>query len=326
MSIVAAVFDAVLGLMLIWLAWRLLRSDDLFKAVVLFIVFGLMVALAWARLGSPDLALAEAAIGAGLTGVLLLITLATTGHSAYATFDARPRVRLGWAGRWTRGLLVAGVAAILATAVWSMAEDFRGLAPAVDQRIAEAGAANPVTAVLLNFRSWDTLLEIGVLLLALTATWALGGRPVSAFPGAVRMGGMFTVLARFLVPLLVLTGIYLVWAGTNQPGGAFQAGTLIGAAGIVLLLSGLLAPHRGHAFPLRVLQVFGLLVFLSAGLAGLFGGHFLEYPAGQVGAFILGVELALTVSIAVTLGALFFAAEPHAARPLPVQGRQQEAP
>jgi len=64
--------DAPLAAALVWVAWRLLGSDDLFKAVVLFIVFGLLMALAWARLAAPDLALAEAAIGAGLTGALLL--------------------------------------------------------------------------------------------------------------------------------------------------------------------------------------------------------------------------------------------------------------
>jgi energy-converting hydrogenase B subunit D len=65
-------FDAILGLSLIWLAWRVLSAPDLFKAVVLFIVFGLLMALAWARLDAPDIALAEAAIGAGLTGALML--------------------------------------------------------------------------------------------------------------------------------------------------------------------------------------------------------------------------------------------------------------
>jgi uncharacterized MnhB-related membrane protein len=33
------------------------------------------VAIAWIRLGAPDVAIAEAAIGAGLTGALLLITI-----------------------------------------------------------------------------------------------------------------------------------------------------------------------------------------------------------------------------------------------------------
>ncbi|MFP7754704.1 Na(+)/H(+) antiporter subunit B [Thermodesulfobacteriota bacterium B35] len=65
-------FDGLLGLTLIWLAWRALASPDLFRAIVLFISFGLVMALAWVRLGGIDIALAEAAIGAGLTGALLL--------------------------------------------------------------------------------------------------------------------------------------------------------------------------------------------------------------------------------------------------------------
>ena len=47
------------------------------RAVVMFIVFGLLLTLAWARLDAPDIALAEAAIGAGLTGALLLDAVAT---------------------------------------------------------------------------------------------------------------------------------------------------------------------------------------------------------------------------------------------------------
>jgi energy-converting hydrogenase B subunit D len=66
------VFDILLVATLIWLAVRALAEVKLFKAVVLFIAFGLLVALAWVRLSAPDIALAEAAIGAGITGALLL--------------------------------------------------------------------------------------------------------------------------------------------------------------------------------------------------------------------------------------------------------------
>jgi energy-converting hydrogenase B subunit D len=66
------VFDIILATTLVWLCWRVLSAPDLFKAVVLFIVFGLLMALAWVRLQAPDIALAEAAIGAGLTGALML--------------------------------------------------------------------------------------------------------------------------------------------------------------------------------------------------------------------------------------------------------------
>ncbi|MFZ5576104.1 MAG: Na(+)/H(+) antiporter subunit B [Pseudomonadota bacterium] len=65
-------FDLLLIVALVWSAARALTVADLFRGVVLLIVFGLLMALAWARLGAPDIALAEAAIGAGLTGALLL--------------------------------------------------------------------------------------------------------------------------------------------------------------------------------------------------------------------------------------------------------------
>ncbi len=75
MTLLYSVFDALLGVALLWLAWRTLASPDLFRAIVLFIAFGLLMALAWVRLDAPDIALAEAAIGAGLTGALLLAAL-----------------------------------------------------------------------------------------------------------------------------------------------------------------------------------------------------------------------------------------------------------
>jgi uncharacterized MnhB-related membrane protein len=75
MMVIQWLFDSLLIIALLWLAWRLLSSVDLFKAIVLFIAFGLVMALAWVRLNAPDVALAEAAIGAGLTGALLLSAL-----------------------------------------------------------------------------------------------------------------------------------------------------------------------------------------------------------------------------------------------------------
>ncbi|MEW6293061.1 MAG: DUF4040 domain-containing protein [Pseudomonadota bacterium] len=65
-------FDLLLALALLWSAWRTLATPDIFRAVILFIVFGLLLTLVWSRLAAPDIALAEAAIGAGLTGALLL--------------------------------------------------------------------------------------------------------------------------------------------------------------------------------------------------------------------------------------------------------------
>jgi len=68
-------FDLLLAALLLWSAWRALATPRLDRAIVLFIAFGLLMALAWARLAAPDIALAEAAIGAGITGALLLDAL-----------------------------------------------------------------------------------------------------------------------------------------------------------------------------------------------------------------------------------------------------------
>lgn len=64
--------DVGLALLVIGIGWRSLTERDLFSASVTFIAFGLALALAWVRLGAPDVALAEAALGAGITGVLLV--------------------------------------------------------------------------------------------------------------------------------------------------------------------------------------------------------------------------------------------------------------
>lgn len=67
--------DALLIIILLIAAWVSLTTPDLFRAVIVFIAFGLLVALAWVRLQAPDVAMAEAAVGSGLTGALLLSTL-----------------------------------------------------------------------------------------------------------------------------------------------------------------------------------------------------------------------------------------------------------
>jgi energy-converting hydrogenase B subunit D len=69
------ILDLLLAFALLLICWNALSSPDLFRAVVLFITFGLLVALVWVRLGAPDVAMAEAAVGSGLTGALLLSTL-----------------------------------------------------------------------------------------------------------------------------------------------------------------------------------------------------------------------------------------------------------
>lgn len=70
-----AVFDGLLAALIVVLAWRAVTDAELFRAVVSFVALGLTLAITWFRLAAPDLALAEAAVGGGLTGALMLAAL-----------------------------------------------------------------------------------------------------------------------------------------------------------------------------------------------------------------------------------------------------------
>ncbi len=71
-------FDALLLLLLIATAITVVRATDLVAAVVKFGLYSLMMCVLWQHRGAPDVAIAEAAVGAGVTSVLFLLTVART--------------------------------------------------------------------------------------------------------------------------------------------------------------------------------------------------------------------------------------------------------
>ncbi len=92
MSPAALAFDGLLCLTLLFIAWRLVGASDLFLAIMLFFVFGLLMSVAWVRLNAVDVALAEATIGAGLTGALFLAALSRLRKSNAPPADRSPSV------------------------------------------------------------------------------------------------------------------------------------------------------------------------------------------------------------------------------------------
>ncbi|EXJ13734.1 DUF4040 domain-containing protein [Imhoffiella purpurea] len=82
MAVLILVFDLILVATLLGLALAALTSREPSRAATLFIAFGIWLSLVWARLQAPDLALAEAAIGAGFGGALMLAAARRTAHRA----------------------------------------------------------------------------------------------------------------------------------------------------------------------------------------------------------------------------------------------------
>jgi multisubunit Na+/H+ antiporter MnhB subunit len=307
------ILDGLLVVMLLWLAWASLASRDLFRGIVLFIAFGLVLAMAWVRLGAPDVGLAEAAIGAGLTGALLLATWGRLPRSSADPDAYKPTDGLvsGEPGILIWTLVGAALACVLAgIGVVLMTDPVApGLHDLVASELAISGADNPVTAVLLNFRGYDTLLEIAVLTAALVGVWALGPAPriQEAAPSPMLVG-----LNSTLMPLILLICAYLLWVGKAAPGGAFQAGAVLAAAGVLYVLSGreprVPLPHM----PIRIAAIIGLAVFVGVGVGVMGSGRmFLQYPVDLAGTLILLVEAAATLSIAVILAALFLGGRPE---------------
>jgi multisubunit Na+/H+ antiporter MnhB subunit len=221
---------------------------------------------------------------------------------------------------------IAGVVAValafgvVSRALVDLPERTAGLALEAERSLGRSGVTNPVTAVLLNYRAYDTLLEVAVLLLAIVAVWSF--RPMSPSTVSRPAGPVLAALLRFLLPLLLLTGGYLLWIGAFAPGGAFQGGALLGGAIVLMLLGGLVGRRLLlRRALLRTGLWAGLAVFIATGLGVMLaGGRFLEYPEAHAGDLILLVEAAALVSIGLTLGALFFGGRPDEGEGTPEDG------
>lgn len=198
-------------------------------------------------------------------------------------------------------VLAAGLG--LGAAVLSLPRTPTDIRTRVDATLDASGVAHPVTAVLLNFRAYDTLLEIGVLLLALVGAWSL--RPARPFAQERPVAPMQAQVVRALIPIMVLVAAYLLWMGSKAPGGAFQAGAVLGAVGVLLRLSLQPIPAWRRPVGYRALASLGLVVFSFVGVSTMRDDGLLEYRGDQAAARILLIEAAATLSIGAILAALF---------------------
>lgn len=176
------------------------------------------------------------------------------------------------------------------------------------ENIRSSGVENSVTAVLLNYRGYDTLLEIGVLLLAAIGVLAVGA-PSRLRPYR-KPRPILLLLLQKLLPVIVILSGYILWVGKYAPGGAFQAGALL-AGGAILYVSAMDRPIRVKPGTFKPAMAAGLLVFAVVAVATLITrGQFLGYPVAYAGSLILAIEAAATVSIGAILILLFIGGEP----------------
>ena len=293
--------------------------SDLFAVVMLFGVYSLLTAALFMNLDAVDVAFTEAAVGAGVTTVLMLSSLHLTKR-----WEAMPRRNP------LLGLLVVGITgAALVYAVQDAPLLGDPTAPVhqhvtpryIEQGEAEVGMPNLVTAVLASYRGYDTFGETVVIFAAgLTVLLLLGIKDDDPRirPGVSPIGDQLVLrlVVKILLPVILLFGLYVQFHGDFGAGGGFQAGVIFATAFVLYDLVFGEGSARAVVPPrwLHRLAAIGVLLYGGVGVYSLLAGRpFLDYSAladdpvhGQhLGVLLVELGVGITVFSVVLL--IFYA-------------------
>jgi multicomponent Na+:H+ antiporter subunit B len=183
---------------------------------------------------------------------------------------------------------------------------------------------NMVTAVLADYRGFDTMLETVVVFIAGMAVLAIlrnfsrkkpvkRGHEVSVEPDLI-----VTNTVRLVVPVIQIFSFYVLAHGHVSPGGGFQGGVLMGASFILIALSWDLerALTRFSINRCMVVAALGILLYAGIGVLSMaLGGEFLDYaelekvlPVSREMAryhAMLGVEIGVGFTVTAIMFALY---------------------
>ena len=293
---------------------------DLFAVVMMSGIYSLISASLFLDLDAVDVAFTEAAVGAGISTLLMLASLKLVGRYEHKS-RYKPGLALGV-------VLVTGALLIYGT----LDMPYFGLADApaqlhvapryINDSMAEIGVPNVVTSILASYRGFDTLGEVVVVFTAGIGVMSLllvskqtKEESQTMVPADMRQQIILRVVAKFMLPLILLFALYVQFHGDYGPGGGFQAGVIF-AAGIILytMLFGLSNSQKlFQRKKMELLTAVGVLIYGGVGVVCMFmGGNFLDYsvlrhdPVHGQHLGILLVELGVGITVASVMIVIFF--------------------
>lgn len=228
-------------------------TESLLSAVLIQLGYSTITAVLWLILESPDLAITEAAVGAGVTGILFFVTLRKIEIIGGKMPKKAPKKESTQLDRiyTVLSIIICGTLIYVLLLTVSYLPSFgNGDNPAmnevyqryVENGLAETGAVNIVAGMILDYRAFDTLGESNVLFIAVCSVIILlradknkktglynipqlENRHRDKFDDDVMRGTAYVI-----VPIGILYGIYVILNGHLSAGGGFSGGAIIGAA------------------------------------------------------------------------------------------------
>lgn len=156
-------------------------------AIIIYTTFSLIMSILWIVIKAPDLAITEAAVGAGITSILMYVVLRNIKEIDF--FEGNPKKenvktvknKGNILYKVTSILLSVGIIAILLITVSHLPTQGSADVPAVNEvftryvqdSVEETGALNTVASVILDYRAFDTFGEASMLFTATIAVVAL---------------------------------------------------------------------------------------------------------------------------------------------------------
>ncbi|WP_020162000.1 DUF4040 domain-containing protein [Cycloclasticus pugetii] len=175
------VVDIILLSLIAIHAIAIIRLKSIFTVIMLFAGFSFLSAGLFVVMDAADVAFTEAAVGAGISTVLMLVTLGLT----YSPKDINKEEKRATHNPWLPFMVVLVTGALLIYGTWDIPA-FGDLAAPANQHVApyylgnslsDTGVPNVVTSILASYRGFDTLGEVTVIFTAGIAVLLLiGGR------------------------------------------------------------------------------------------------------------------------------------------------------
>jgi len=285
-------------------------------------IYGLLSASFFVVMDAVDVAFTEASVGAGISTLLMLVTISMTGRSEHPVRH-KPLLALAVV-IFTGGLLIYGT---LDMPYFGLAEApiHQHVAPRyINDSMQEIGVPNIVTSVLASYRAFDTFGEVvviftaGIGVLALLSVARRRDDVTKIDSLNMSMHEKYLILrivTKMLIPFILLFAFYVQFHGDYGPGGGFQAGVIFAAAiFLYTMLFGMSTARRViNQSLIQLLAAIGVLLYGSVGVVSLLKGrNFFDYsvlatdPVAGQHLGILLIELGVGITVASIMILIFF--------------------